>query len=306
MTSPNCRSGLRRLALIRPGAPWILSAGLLLAPLGGQAQRGTVAEQLTGGQTITWFAPLLKAAELLQQRSGKVVTYEDTWREWAGELAPIAPGSARITLKRHSLTLPPDALPADSSAVLSLQVVQNVIDAYHRQNPMAARFQVSESALGFHIIPTQVRDANGNLRAAENPLDVKITVPNESRTAWEHVKALTDAASAAAGVYVEPFDPFFDAYFAANGYRLTPAGPKPEDRQYMVFNWGASNVSARAALVDLLLRSCSTLTWDLGCDPALPNTPGKHCVLNILDVPVGDPPKSLMWDRCQSRPLAGR
>jgi hypothetical protein len=308
MSLPNRRNGLRRAASIRLGALWLLTAGLLLAPLGVQAQRGTIAESVTSGQTITWFMPLRMAAVILQQRYGKVVTFEDTWRDWVGELAPVASGSTRITLKPHSLTLPPDVQPGGaSSAALDLPSVQKVIDAYHQQNPMGARFRVSQSALGFHIIAAQVRGASGTLQSAANPLDAKVTVPSESRTAWEHMKALTDAASTASGVYVEPFSSSFDDYFAANGYTLPMGGITPEDRKYMVFSWGAPGVSAREALVDLLLHSCSTLTWALQCERSLPNAPAGGCVLNILSVPVGDPPKSLLFDRCKdTRPLPAR
>ena len=79
-------------------------AGLLLPPLSGQSQPGASEVR------FTWLMPLEKAADLLQQRSGKVVTYEDPLREWAGEVEPIPRNSKLTKLKQHSLTLPPSRL----------------------------------------------------------------------------------------------------------------------------------------------------------------------------------------------------
>jgi hypothetical protein len=100
----------------------------------------------------------------------------------------------------------------------------------------------------------------GKLVPATTPLGARIDVPVEKRTASEHLKALCDAVSSATGATVRPNGGRFDHAFAANGY-LLPRMSTGAERPYMLFEWGANGTTAREALIDLLGRSATRMTW---------------------------------------------
>jgi hypothetical protein len=235
-------------------------------------------------------------------------------------------------LKPLSLLMPDDLTP-DKTPALDAAAMTKVLDAYHEQNPGAPRFRFLQSKAGLHIVPTMARDVTGILTPTESLLDAKVSVPVASRTATEHLSALCHAVTLARGVPVDAFPgsgpgdvqpyldrksdrvsraapatPFratwLDASFAANGYTLrgsiTSMMPPPSDddeRPYMLFEWGAKDVVARDALIDLLDRSGTTLSWRLVCGP--PDY--GFCVLNMAPVSapgMGIHGRTLFLDRC--------
>lgn len=267
-------------------------ASLLVPPLSGQSQ--PPANEVT----FTWLMPLANAVDWLQLRFGKVVTYEDPLREWAGETEPIPRNSKLTKLKRHSLTIPASVSSAAAGTTLTLEMVQLVVDAYHQQNPTGARFKATRSEWGFHIVPVQVRDASGALTPVNNPLDAQIEVPVGSRTAAEHLEALAKAAGAAAGIRVIDTSSYVDEYFGFNQYLGRMGGYLPEDRQYLLFEWGTKGVTAREALINLVSRSCSTFTWNEVCVPSADQEGGKGCLLGVIPLVTGEPPRARQSDRC--------
>ncbi len=207
--------------------------------------------------------PVSDAADVLRQNYRKVITYEDPLWEWPGEMMAGSPRTAPDKKGAWSpgwvsFTLPTAASPAPE---LPARLAQ-VLAAFHQQTE-GPRFQILTSSYGLHIVPLQVRDRSGAFAPARNPLDERVLIPQQERTARGHVDALVSAMVAANGALRIIFTPRlvstarddFNDLFAA-----TPAENQP-------FVWGTANANmiARDALIDLLEHSATTQFWDLAC-----------------------------------------
>jgi hypothetical protein len=274
------------------------SMPLSFLAVAGMLLGGACAQPAVAQETIKWYLPLEKAAELLEQTYAKPVTYEDTKRLWEGEVDFLGPSPDRKRtprVKEHSLVMPAGINPQDAP-VLNAALVQKVVDTYNQQNPGQARFQVLESRLGVHIVPLQVHDAGGKLVAASNPLDTVISVPRASRTASEHLLAVGEAVTAASGILMEVVPDLFNNYYAANSY-LVPNRPLTDaDRRYMVFDWGTDKVTARDALISLMDGSSSTMSWRLHCGGR--GWESKSCFFGMTPLLVGPSRRAVAHDRC--------
>ena len=129
-------------------------------------------------------------------------------------------------------------------------------------------------------------------------MDSQVEVPAENRTPLEHLEALAKAAGTAAGIRVFGSNAYVNAYFGVNQYLAPMGGYRPEDRQYLAFDWGAKGTTAREALVSLLSRSCSTLTWRANCKHNALREGENGCFWNVIAVMTGEPPHALQCDRC--------
>jgi hypothetical protein len=279
-----------------------LTVTLCHAAIGLFALLPLQAQQVDSPGTISWFMPLEKVADQLMQRYSKPVTYEDPARLSRAEMEVVGAVRGREVLRvqRHTLVMPQDLV--DKAPVLSTQVINGILDAYHQQNPRQARFRVIESRMGFHIIPTQVHDDNGRLIVAASPFDTEVSVAVEKRTASEHLAALCAAVTAATGVTIESFNQWFDGYYAANGYTI-PRTVTPAQRQYMLFEWGTNGRTAREALIHLMDGSGSSQSWTLHCG----QTSGRSddgCIFQMIPLQVGPGRMVLSYDRCPNcRPI---
>ena len=245
---------------------WITGKGLVAIALlsvisGGHAQPVSLPD-------YSQFAPIYELALRLEAQYAKPVTVEGPLQLWRGEMERIGfnrYGIENLGPMRYSLLLPKGD-PILSAPALTIEIVNQALDMYHRQNPNRSHYRVLESPMGFHIVPTAAHDEAGVMRPVNSLLETMIVVPSGMRTATEHVQALVDAVSQSTGI---PFRKVyeFDARYAANGYVIRSPSPRPQDRPYMVFEWGASEVTAREALIDLLAGSATTMTWGLQCSP---------------------------------------
>jgi len=259
---------------------------------------GWAAQPAPAQQALTWWLPLERAADLLEQNYAKPVSYEDPQRISRGEVDLLGtPGNQWSRVKEHTLVMPPGIDPA-ISPVLNAGLVQKVVDAYHQQNPGQARFRVLESKWGVHIVPWQVHDENGALVPASSPLDTVISVPKAARTATEHLVALCQAVTAASGIPLIASTSYFDGYYAANGYLipLGMTGAEKSARPYMLFEWGAEQKPARDALIDLMQGSSSTMSWRLHC--GVMSWGDKTCTIGMRALQVGPRRVVVSGDRC--------
>ena len=86
---------------------------------------------------------------------------------------------------------------------------------------------------------------------------------------------------------------------AANGYLVRNVGVERAARSkpYMEFEWGVSQTTARDALVDLLERSFTTMTWRLYCMPTS-EVKNEVCDLDFNPLSVGPQKRFVTLDRC--------
>jgi hypothetical protein len=157
--------------------------------------------------------PVAKAVEELVARYDYVITYEDPRFLHEGDLQDVTiqvrrdldrypPGKApKVVVPRGgklSLTLP-------SSAAVNTQTIASVLDQLVRAQSIrgeGGRFRVLQVGDVFHVVPTEVRDRNGNWTAQSSILDVPISLPTEDRGKVEMLDAIVTAVSAAARVKV--------------------------------------------------------------------------------------------------------
>lgn len=264
-------------------------------------------------QTVEWNPlyprPLDQARLFLENQYEKPVTYEDPVWRWIGD--SVAVGSepdgpfGRLLWDRH-FDLPREVT-REENPKLDVRLVQRVIDAYHQQNPGDTRFKVAESSLGLHILPALVHDENGVLVEASSLLDTRITVPSAARMPSEHFRAICEAVTSASGTKTDLNDPWLDQAFAPNA-AVPPKGGAArftaKEKEPYSFNWGASGVTARDALIQLIASSNTTLSWALLCEPSL-RPKNRSCALNVVPLivtragPDGKPDKKYRtYDRC--------
>jgi hypothetical protein len=256
-----------------------------------------------GGQNLTTsMRPTADVADQLRHSYGKVVTYEDGLWEWPGEMRPSGPnttGKGALIPTAFSF-IPPDesGLAPDLPTKLS-----QILAEYHRQT-QGPRFQILTSSYGLHLVPLQVRDRSGQFAPAQNALDEQVVIPQQERTARNHMLALISAV-AAAGNGLEMF--FFSQVESVSGrqdafnylFAAAPADNHP-------FPWGTNrpNMTARDALIDLLGRSATTFFWDMRCR-GTGSEKYNICVLNLGPLEIttvgadGRPmERQLRYDRC--------
>jgi hypothetical protein len=226
--------------------------------------------------------PLADAAKLLQGQYGKPVTYEDPILIWHGDKEAVRylTGNTGFLPARLSFSIPNEASP-DKTPILDASILGKVIDSYHEQTD-GPRFEVSTSRWGLHIIPKQVRDANGQFTNTTSLLDTKISIPIANRTPSEHFVAICSAVTAVNpfGIKLRPNGQWMEQYFAE---KPLPRMLTPDQREKTSFVWGADNVDAREAMINLLEHSSTTMSWSMLCQ-----VDEGFCVLNLSPITVDE------------------
>lgn len=237
---------------------------------------------------VTSLRPLEDASRRLQEKYGKVVTYEEPVLTWRGDLQtqPGWTGGSKWELfpATQSFLMPESGPGADLASIL-----ENTIAAYHQQTS-GTRFRLLSSKWGYHIAPVQMHDENGRSVPAASALDQIITVPSEGRTARTHLLAIGTALNSTGPIHVD----ISAVPGKADGFdRAFRAQPE-------VFQWGVHSVTARDALIDLLNQSATTFSWRLMCQ-ASAQASDRFCALNVGAIEVaitdsqGKPVKQVLW-----------
>lgn len=230
--------------------------------------------------TITSPRPLGEAVRMLTDLYGTPLTYEEP--PWLWPLDRFVAEDCRQFVLPIGLS--PGAMPSLEAAA------RKIIELYNTQSSATAtfrgtRFRVERSQYGVHIVPSMLYSPRGGLASAGSILDVYVTVSPGTRLASGHFQAICEAVSSASGVKLELNDPVLslDSFFAANGI-VAPRGaallPTMERQKYS-FDWGSTRTTGRAALLALLQRSATTLTWVMMCEPKT-QSKDRHCLLSLL------------------------
>jgi hypothetical protein len=275
------------------GRVCIISTALLLV-LSGVKGIFAQASWLNDSREITALPrPLAAAADQLQRLYGKPVTYEDPILMWQGDkqAIPNAKGNMGLIPTRRDFTMPVEVDRNNTSLPNAELLVGKVVNAYHAQTD-GPRFSVSSSTWGMHIIPAQVRDADGHLKEAKSLLDGCITVPTAKRTPEEHLHAICAAVTASTGIALKGFGPWLNEYYAPSNVRRSGRFIAKEEIDKISFVWGATNMIAREAVVSFLEHSSTTLSWRLLCE-----LNEGFCVFNMGPVEINfvDPEGKPAW-----------
>ena len=142
-----------------------------------------------------------------------------------------------------------------------------------RRGPCIAQV---ESKYGFHVVPETAHDASGRLVPARSVMDTIITVEEGARTASGHFRAICQAISQTQEFRVRCTaigvgENWYEDLFAAPGGTLT---------------WGATAVTARDALADLLDHSATSFSWVLFCNRKSPPYGNPGCYMDLQPIYV--------------------
>jgi hypothetical protein len=151
-----------------------------------------------GEATLTVFdgRPLDGAAETLAHDYGIPISVEDPLYLWEGDLVEHHRTSAgkRVLIPKPlllevSFPVGSDGRPGDVPALLAV-----LIDRAGVERPFGYRIDIGPG--GYTIVPTRMRDANGNLVPYSSPLDEVVTLPRVNRSIESHAQAVIEAVEA--------------------------------------------------------------------------------------------------------------
>jgi len=249
----------------------------------GARELGYKAGLFKGDSTVS-SRPAADIADILQARYEKPVTYEDPVWQWDGDAEywaiegnPNWAGAKAWVPVRRVFHLPPE-LTTERPPALSAALLERVLAEYHRQNPLA-HFRVIQSRLGLHFVPDTSHNRSGQVAPALSAMDTTITVPEGNRTASAHFEAICEAISQRQGFRVLGMavgigEDWYENLFDAPGGKLTR---------------GATAVTAREALVDLLDHSATSFSWRLLCEPSTLPHGVARCSMNLQPLHVVRP-----------------
>jgi hypothetical protein len=148
--------------------------------------------------------PVAKAVEVLGQRYGIVVTYEDPPYAFAGDLqdvtaavsrSPVKPGHRVLVPREGAIQLTYSLSPSTGKLEHPDALIRKVLDTY-RANGGGSQFELIQQDDVFHVVPVMVKNSAGVLVATRSVFDTPITVPVQPRSGMEMVDAICKALSA--------------------------------------------------------------------------------------------------------------
>ena len=208
--------------------------------------------------------------------------------------------------REAQFTIPEEMRPNKNKQIDSV-LFEKIVDAYQKQAG-GPKYKVVSSEWGLHVIADRVRDEKGQWINEKQYLDAVITVPSEKRTALDHIKMLIDTINAQNEIKIHfQFDPteqnllwqfeglqnmseVVDYLYgrdvsdrpAFEWAKIVKSRTKYDDK--FSFAWGANKLVAREALMELLEKANTTLTWRMECEDH--PDPTRRCYLTILAMDV--------------------
>jgi hypothetical protein len=218
-----------------------------------------------GHLSTEYGRPLAEAIQMLEDRYGFVITYEDPRYMHASEIEDVTekvrrdldkfkPGKAPrvIVPKGGILSFDYDETLARKSDY-HLILVQQLVAANSAQGN-AGRFRVEQQGALIHVIPTAIKNERGKVVAQSSVLDAVISVPKAERSGMQTLDAICAAVSQVTGTKVVFFGgPFNNLYLRYRNEEEITREP------------------ARAALAEILAKigKGTPLSWQLLYDPGM-------------------------------------
>src|SRR5215469_15349421 len=147
-------------------------------------------------------------ASKLEESYGYPITFEGPKYVFSGDLE-----DQTLRVRRDLWKYPPGQAPKVWGLVrneVAIQVVSSssvdpsyiearlheALDAQN-QSGQGGRFRLEKDSMGFHILPSAVRNKDGEWVGDTAVLDTPITIPPATRSAWEMISLIGHAVSAA-------------------------------------------------------------------------------------------------------------
>jgi len=220
--------------------------------------------------------PIAVALDLLEQRHGVAITYEDPRYAHESDIADVTDRvrrdsggnpegtHPRVLIPRHGRLHVIYVMRGKTSQLDDIAAVIRLLLEAHAEQRLPGGFRMERSGTLFHVVPIAVKGEDGGLVEAGSVLDAKIDLLKEERTGLETLEAICAALHQVTGEHVV--------------LGLTPLNWLI-DRRVSV---GASDEAARAVLGRVLagIEPSMSWSWRLFYDPGL-----KWHVLNLYVVP---------------------
>jgi hypothetical protein len=224
--------------------------------------------------------PVGRAVRTLQTRYGYVITYEDPQYTDEDDLQNVSASVVRNYSNYAPGTAPKVIVPKGSQLTLHLPASLNIgtqdLNAILQQlvraqatGPRGGHFRVEQTGEVFHVIPTEVRDRNGNWSPHASILGTPISLPEQDRGEEELYQQIADALKAARHIGIRVL---------INGGWVI-GRPAPELRTTM----GATQEPARTVLSRALQLHPVRRTWAL---LHAPEDGSNVFMLNVWDFPA--------------------
>lgn len=248
----------------------VLIIAILCSGLGGRASAQNNTMTITNQSR-----PVMRALLQLSKQYGYVITYEEPILIYTDDLRDVTTQrhisrySARKILIPHGGSLQLQ-LPAGSKIGEQGMddLLQQLVEAWADSNQGGAHFAVEEDGATFHIVPTEVRDSDGNWQAVESILKKPISLPSQPRDKYQTFDAICRAISISAGPKVN--------CLPDGGLIVGPW----QTAQYTV---GANDEPAESVLTRAIAQIMGRSSWYLLYDPTT-----RSYFLNILRQPDTD------------------
>jgi hypothetical protein len=224
--------------------------------------------------------PVSAALLELMSRHPVIVTYEDPRYEYLDDIQDVTDqvrdprnpnnaGKGPVLVPRGGLLAIVYGASADTKEPLDLQDTLSRLLAVKNAYPTGGRFAVLRTGDIYHVVPTQIRDANGVWIPQTSILDVSISISTAELEGTELMSAILDEVGRASGANIlgianTQFIPTFSRYRG----RIE-----------------ANNEPARMVLLRALHGISERFTWLLNYDPS-----GEYYVFAIAMVAAKPPP----------------
>jgi hypothetical protein len=214
--------------------------------------------------------PLARAAQMFEKRHGWVITYEETSFVHEGDIEDV---TLATRMSRGDSKSPRTLIPRGGPFVFSYRtpagasvpeegVLEMLLEQFHLSG-YPGQFRLIKGDNVFHIVPAARKDPSGAMATAVSLLDVRVSVPDEERSAFGMLEAITTALS------------------RAGAARVTVGTVPVNVLMRTRVRGGARNETARGTLLRTLQTTGRQMSWRLLCEPG----PAALCALNVHDVP---------------------
>lgn len=241
--------------------------------------------------TVNSGRPVFEIVQLLSDRTGVVINYEDAPIWYPDELDDVTaevsqnPDSGRlrggrpVLVPKNKAVTWEDRLSDRKPPLGKVQGALNNLIKVQNGRKDGGKYKVVRDSDVLHVVPMRTRTRSGQWRNVMSLMDVRISVPAEPRTVREQIRAILDATRDASRLTFVgiPFHPPVD-------FSVPP-------KTYVV-----DNITARQALLDVLQHAPYPTRWAALYDPL---TQGYQVSFFVLprEVSIGtdsveDPPLS--------------
>jgi hypothetical protein len=157
--------------------------------------------------------PVARGIQLLTAEFPIVITYEDVRYEYESDLRDVAalarnpqrvnsPGQTLVPMGGIPFSLSFELTSGVETRVNEIESVLSQLLSAHAVNGGGGRFRVERAGDVIHVMPSQVRNGDGDWVDQSSILDTLISIPEQNLNGFEMLNLICDELTKAAGIQV--------------------------------------------------------------------------------------------------------